>query len=225
VSFKELADRCDRCKRQAVDQCYHHDVCYSITTEKFLEELDVVLGCYHERHGKSYAEVRLESKLKMDHMQVNKSSDVKHVDFSIEHGSPEQVRQYAHFILRECMIRGIPVTGTVTDWQAALKCCFLLEKSLDMLDLVKQLHESGRLNVPLVEVLENLIPCILHLENCAKEKIITSILRAGFNAHNGPKIGFISNVQHCIQCQVLGTETKPSQWKLKYSQPADLQLF
>jgi hypothetical protein len=176
VSFKELADRCDRCKRQAVDQCYHHDVCYSITTEKFLEELDVVLGCYHERHGKSYAEVRLESKLKMDHMQVNKSSDVKHVDFSIEHGSPEQVRQYAHFILRECMIRGIPVTGTVTDWQAALKCCFLLEKSLDMLDLVKQLHESGRLNVPLVKVLEILIPCILHLENWANEKIITSIL-------------------------------------------------
>jgi hypothetical protein len=42
--------------------------------------------------------------------------------------------------------------------------------------LVKQLHESGRLNVPLVKVLEILIPCILHLENWANEKIITSIL-------------------------------------------------
>jgi hypothetical protein len=191
VSFKELADRCDRCKRRALDRCYHHDVCDSIATEKFLEELDVVLGRYHERHGKTYAEVRRESKLKTDHMQVNKSSDVKHVDLSIEHGIPEQVRQYAQFISRECMIRGIPVTGTVTDWQAALKCCVLLEKSLDMLDSVKQWRESRGLNVPLVEVIEILIPCILHLENRVNEKIITSIMRADLNAHNGLKIGFI----------------------------------
>ena len=47
------------------------------------------------------------------------------------------------------------------------------------------------------------------------------ILRSGFDRHNGPKMGFISDVQHCIQRLVLGTETKPSQWKLKYSQPTN----
>jgi len=53
------------------------------------------------------------------------------------------------------------------------------------------------------------------------EKIITTILQFGFDCHNGPKLGFISAVQGCIQWQVLGTATKPSQWKLKYSQPAN----
>jgi len=221
LSYRELADRCDRCKRRNKDRCYHHDVLDTITVTRLLEELEKVLAHYNERHGKTYAEVKLESRLNTDHMQANKSTDVRHVDFSIEGASPEQVRQYAQFISRECTIRGIPLDGSISDWQAALKSSVALERGLELLDLSRQWHESGRTEVPLVDIIEILIPCILHLENRCNEKIITTILRCGFDKHIGPKLGFISEVQQCIQRQVLGTETRPSQWKLKYSQPVN----
>jgi len=48
---------------------------------------------------------------------------------------------------------------------------------------VKKLHEDGRTTVPLVEFVEFLIPCILHLENRVGEKLITMILRHGERAH------------------------------------------
>jgi len=37
-------------------------------------------------------------------------------------------------------------------------------------------------------------------------------------------MGFISGLQHYILRQILGTATKPSQWKLKYSQPTNEPL-
>ncbi len=203
LSYRELADRCDRCKRRNKDRCYHHDVLDTITVTRLLEELEKVLAHYNERHGKTYAEVKLESRLNTDHMQANKSTDVRHVDFSIEGASPEQVRQYAQFISRECTIRGIPLDGSISDWQAALKSSVALERGLELLDLSRQWHESGRTEVPLVDIIEILIPCILHLENRCNEKIITTILRCGFDKHIGPKLGFISEVQQCIQRQVL----------------------
>jgi predicted transcriptional regulator len=48
---------------------------------------------------------------------------------------------------------------------------------------VKKWHEDGRTTVPLVEFVEFLIPCILHLENRVGEKLITMILRHGERAH------------------------------------------
>jgi len=41
---------------------------------------------------------------------------------------------------------------------------------------VRQWKEEGRETVPLVELVELLIPCILHLKNGVGEKMITIIL-------------------------------------------------
>jgi hypothetical protein len=80
------------------------------------------------------------------------------------------------FISRKCILRGIPVTGTVSDWQSALKSAMVMEKLIELLDTVKQWYDSGWTEVPLVEVIELIIPCILHLENRVNEKIVTTIL-------------------------------------------------
>jgi hypothetical protein len=70
------------------------------------------------------------------------------------------------------------------------------------------------------EVIELLIPCVLHLENWANEKNLTSIerifsrvlriSRTDVNAKN-----FIHALQGVIQKHVLGTVEAPSQWTLK----------
>ncbi len=72
-----------------------------------------------------------------------------------------------------------------------------------------------------MEVLELLIPCILHLENRIGEKIITILLRMGLNLHQGPKLGYIEKIQDVFRTKVLGTEESPSHWHLPHDKDND----
>jgi hypothetical protein len=71
--------------------------------------------------------------------------------------------------------------------------------------------------VPLVEVVELLIPCILHCENHVGKKIITIVLRRQIDHYRGPKEEFLKDLQNTLQREVLGTQQSPSHWTLKHS--------
>jgi hypothetical protein len=66
-----------------------------------------------------------------------------------------------------------------------------METYITYLEKVHQWAIDGRENVPLVEVIELLIPCILYFENRIAEKIITIILRRFYDSWVGSKIEFI----------------------------------
>ena len=157
-------------------------------------------------------------------MMVNKHLDTNHIDYIIPRDD-EKKKEYTQFISRECHIRGIPLqVGQLEDWLFALKSCVVMENRISFLLAVREWHSCGRSTVPLVEVVELLIPCVLHLENRGNEKIITCILRYGFNQFMGSSSKtdasahtFIRGMQDVIQRQVLGTNECPSQWKLKWS--------
>jgi hypothetical protein len=68
-----------------------------------------------------------------------------------------------------------------------------------------------------VEVVELLIPCILHCENRVGEKIITILLRRQMDQYRGPKDEFLKDLQNTLQREVLGTQQSPSHWTLKHS--------
>jgi hypothetical protein len=108
----------------------------------------------------------------------------------------------------------------VEDWQAALRCCITLENQIKFLVQVKEWHNNGRASVPLVEVVEILIPCILHLENRVDEKIITTILRYAFNefirksSTEASAKASLNRIQDVFQKNILGTVDSPLQWKL-----------
>jgi len=56
---------------------------------------------------------------------------------------------------------------------------------------------EGVLKIPLVEYVELLIPCILHLENRVGEKILTMILRKGLELWSeGPRKRYIETKAH-----------------------------
>ena len=161
-------------------------------------------------------------------MMANKSYDINHIDYCIPPDDDEKKKQYAQFISRECYIRGIPLQGSnLDDWHSALRCCIAMEKKIEFLLQVREWYKKGRETVPLVEVIELLIPCVLHLENRANEKIITCILRYGLNQFMGSSVtdvsakSFILLLQDVIQKQVLGTIDAPSQWKLRWSKTSD----
>jgi len=120
-------------------------------------------------------------------------------------------------------LRGIPLNGShMEDWHANLRSCLVLEARINFLLQVREWKSSSHESVPLIEVIELLIPCVLHLENRSNEKILASIIHLGFNLFLGSSHSdanaknFIHSLQCVIQSHVLGTMEAPSQWKLKW---------
>jgi len=72
-----------------------------------------------------------------------------------------------------------------------------------------------------MDIIELLIPCILHLENRVGGKIITMILQKGLERFQGPASNYIQDLEDVIQRKVLGSDTSPSHWKLRWSRSAD----
>jgi hypothetical protein len=172
--------------------------------------------------------MKAKSRIVTDQMVANKELDINHIDFVIPPDDNENLKEYTQFISWECYIRGIPLIGShLEDWRAALRCCICMENKIKFLQQVKEWSNSGRTTVPLLEVLELLIPCILHLENRSDEKIITTILWYGFSEFMGSSSSdasaktFIASIQDVFQKQILGTVESPSQWKLWWSKDKD----
>jgi hypothetical protein len=93
-----------------------------------------------------------------------------------------------------------------------------MEKYIALLEKVRVWHSQGTETIPIVEVVELLIPCILHLENRVGEKVITIILRKALDDYHGINTeDFFNNINNTIRTKVLGTPESPSQWKLPTS--------
>jgi len=134
----------------------------------------VQLGLYYERHGKHYKEIMKRSKLLTSHMQANKEQDHHHIDYVVPPLNGAKQKEYANFIAREYLIRGLRIdqSSNYNEWRDMLRVSISMEKYLTFLENVRQWHEDGRDRVPIIEILELLVPCILHLENRVVAPII-----------------------------------------------------
>jgi hypothetical protein len=194
VSYKINDERCNRRKRHQKRKCYHHAVCDSVSVPILLQCLEEELGSYYETHRKSFQTVRQKLKLHTDHLQVSKDSDIMHIEYIIPHDDEDKLREYTQFIYRECSLHSIPLHGHLEDWRMSLYQAVTLERSVDYLVKVKEWYDSGLETVPLVDVIELLIPCILHCENRVGEKILTIILRRQLDHFRGPKASFVERM-------------------------------
>jgi hypothetical protein len=140
TSYRAGDERCNRCKCRKKKKCYHHEVCDSVRLPVLLQALKDELGRYYEKHGKTYAAV---SKLRTDPMQLNKESDILHIDYIIPEDNEEKLREYAQFITRECRIRSIPVHGRLEDWRFSLHTTVVLERIISALEKVKKWDDVG----------------------------------------------------------------------------------
>jgi hypothetical protein len=155
-------------------------------------------------------------------MQVDRENDLHHIDYAIPSNDVEKQRLYTQFIARECNLRGLRLHGTqVEEWRCVLRNSIVMEKLICMLQKVRNWQAEGTEKVPLVEVVELLIPCILHLENRIGEKMITIILRKALNDFSGRKDDFISHMNAVFRTKVLGTEDCPSQWRIPVSKDSE----
>ncbi len=221
TSYKIGNLRCNRCKRRNKSKCYHHPVCDTVNVAALLELLEEELGQYHQAHGKTYEEVSRQSRLQYNHMQADKELNPQHIDYIIPVNDVQKQRLYSQFIARECILRGIPLDGELEDWRSALQACVDNEKAIAILKKVREWKEEGVDNAALVELIELLIPCILHLENRIGEKMITIILRKALINFDGRKETFIHRMDTFFQTKVLGSEECPSQWRLPFGKDKD----
>ena len=166
TSYNTDEDRCDRCKKRNRKKCYHIEVCHSTRTEALLEDLESSVGEYYKLYKNDFHLVMKETKLQTDPMQANRESDSTHLDYTIPEGLPNKRREYTQFIARECKLRKLQLNGSnVDEWREMLHVCVKYEKRIQFLLTVRQWHQEGIEKVPLVEIIELLVPCILHLEN------------------------------------------------------------
>ncbi len=199
-------------------KCYHHEACGSTTTKQLLLDLQEEMIQYCDNYVKDLSTVNKESKLRTDPSQVDKETDVHHIDFVLPNEDRARRNEYVQFIAKECQIRNIPIMGSsVLEWRDALRACVLLERRLNLLIKLKEWHEQGNESIPLIEYIELLIPCILHLENRVGEKIVTMILRKGLEICSVSSAVYLDRLQAVFQKTVLGTEESPSHWKMRYS--------
>jgi hypothetical protein len=163
-------------------------------------------------------EIIRRSKLLTDHMQADKESDPQHIDYIVPPFDDEKQKQYANFIARKCIIQGLQIVSCDNEWRSLLRESVAMEKYIDFWETVRKWNEDGHETVPLIEVLELFIPCILHLENRVGEKMITAVLRKALDLHNSrPKEQFARQLQHILHTKVFGTAISPSQWRLQCS--------
>jgi hypothetical protein len=106
-------------------------------------------------------------------------------------------------------------------WQIALRRSIVMETYITYLEKVRQWVDDGRESIPLVEVIELLIPCILHFDNRIAGKILTVFLRRFYDSWVGSKMEFIWIMEETFQRKVLESELSPSHWKLKYTNVKD----
>jgi hypothetical protein len=122
-------------------------------------------------------EEQRKSKLLTDATQVKKESNIHHIDIIYRKDDRAKKNEHSQFIACECIFCGIPTHGnSLEEWREMLQSCIEIESHIKFLHNVQKWHEDGKTTVPLVEFIELLIPCILHLENRVGEKILTTIL-------------------------------------------------
>jgi hypothetical protein len=222
ASFRTNENRCERCLKRNRTKCYHIEVCDSTRTEMLLHDLEYSVGEYYETYKKDFHLVQKETKLLTDPTLANREQDIHHIDFIIPDNCLIKRREYTQFIGKECMLRKLNMHGkNVMEWREMLRVCVQLEQKIQFLLNVRQWHQEGVEKVPLVEFVELLIPCILHLENRIGEKIVTMIIRLGLEKSERAASVFITELQEVFQKEVLGSVESPSQWKIPFKRESD----
>jgi hypothetical protein len=113
------------------------------------------------------------------------------------------------------------IGSQVEEWRTALRLSVSMEQYISCMEKVQAWSNDGHETVPLVEVVELLIPCILHLENCIAENIVTIILQKGLDNYPGQKEAYIGIIQDVFWKQILGTEECPSQWRFYHDKDSN----
>ncbi|KAL7580693.1 hypothetical protein ACA910_002201 [Epithemia clementina (nom. ined.)] len=131
---------------------------------------------------------------------------------------------YNKKVTHDLEIRGLDaLTGTKTDRQSRLRLRLIEEWSYVKLKPSVQLGQER--SAKAMFVLLNMVPCILHAENCMGIKIFETLLAEGLSnatklskeGERAAAIKFVDHIEIIINKHVFGDEVNKAQWKCPMS--------
>jgi len=135
-------------------------------------------------------------------------------------GSDDNIEElffFSSLLTEELKLRNMPITGSLEEHREALRNQLVFEEKLHLLKLAVERSEHGK--AAALMLIEQAIPCIMHLESRVGEKILTMLLSIGAKLYQerrsaGNIAEYIAQVERIVSTRILGTQWRPKQWRV-----------
>ena len=186
--------------------------------QHFQDELRERMQSYTENCGRTVDEIRMSSRIVYNPAQVNRFGDKFNIDFctSDENNSDLDIIFFNSLVNEELVLRRLPIHGNLTNRRSRLLPYLMMEQRLALLQEAILRTREGR-EAALI-LIKQAIPCIMHKENRAGEKVINVVVALGAEKYQNERRiasldGYVQEVQSIVQRKLLGTFIRPKHWK------------
>ena len=206
-------DPCTRCKRRRTTKCLHSKVCDAETVAELIAEAKTMLEEHPDLLGVDGSVMGL----------FTGAADATSNKHSIHYDPGSNIQgfqEHSKLVDQELELRGLEEARLLSykDQVAILYQRLVLE------DRFRYLRAAGDALTPedAMMIIEEAVPCILHLENRCSEKLFSLILQKMIdNCKDDKAIGEkTKEIEKVLNKQVWGTESRPSQYQLKLEKKA-----
>jgi hypothetical protein len=181
-----------------------------------------------QNSGATYRDIERRTKIIYDPCDMLHENNKDNIDFIPNGSTNDEVMQarlyFNQLLMSELRLRRLPLHGNLEERQGRLRQYLMVEQQLK---LISEAVARGviRKDAALM-LIEQAIPCIMHLENRVGEKLITVLLAMGaerFQRQRGVKSPsrYAVNIQHVANTRILGSAACPKQWKVPLNDSGD----
>ena len=197
--------KCAHCLRFSNELCFHQPVCDNVFLENVKSELQSLL----ETHNHLFDRNKIESMtIKLEPNNVFAKEDISNIDF--EPITDEDKRLFSQKLNQNLALLGLSRRGNRRE---------ILRQHLEALERKSKLeHALDNFHIEQsMIIIEQAIPCILHMENRVGEKILKMLLIEGANERDSDNVAFkemIKKVNRDVNTKILGTQRRKSNWSV-----------
>jgi hypothetical protein len=205
-----------RCKRNNSEKCFHWAVGDESTIEYFQTLLENEHGEFLRSCGATLNEIKKQSKIKYNPTAIDKEVDIYNIEFAPSgEESDAEIEKLFFFntlVTEELTLHNMPIKGTLGERRERLRKQLLVEERIIFMQLAVQRREMGR--EAAMMLIQQAIPCIMHLENRSGEKILTMLLSIRAEMYQKRQVGaalkmYLEQVQQIVRTVILGMPWRP----------------
>jgi hypothetical protein len=140
--------------------------------------------------------------------------------------SASAAMHFSNLVMAELRLRKLSIHGNLEDRRQRLKLFLVVEVQIER--ILQSISRGDEGKEAALVLISQTIPCIMHLENRAGEKLITVLLALGADLyqkrHTRGLLNLASSVQRIVNTRILGTLIHPKQWKMLLGKKNDSVL-
>jgi len=195
------------------EPCYHHSIGDEATISKFQAHVTELEEEYRYLDDEEF---QRRSKISLSHDEVTSKDDPNSIDFDYSRSFVIR-EQFETLVDDELSLRSLWIRGRLTERIARLKGRLTVEAKLNYLkkaiNVASERHGKGMI------IVEQAVPCILHLENRVGETIFKNLLEKSYGKWRrevgGNPDGFMARVLDIVNNHVFGSPENPAQWRVR----------